>query len=201
MSPHLLQYQAQSPDEQPFKSSTWLGICFHGSRSRLFEFEHFGRTWKGTNFECHWIQQHRKKNVRYHQKIKWTNLVNFKESRFSHLRTFATIKNDWRWMWKVKWRRIPLKELREINLKHLDKFAESGLRTLCFASRQLSEEEYETFAFRHAEASTYDKSRINDGHRGRKNMKENWSCLHGHWKIVYRTNCPWYNYESSNGRN
>ncbi|KIW09243.1 hypothetical protein, variant 1 [Verruconis gallopava] len=45
------------------------------------------------------------------------------------------------------------RELRQTTAEHLEMFAREGLRTLCIAQRELSEEEYQTWAREYAEAS------------------------------------------------
>ena len=160
MSPHLLQYQAQSPDEAALvKAARDLGFVFLGrnqdclnlsilgehERVQILSVIEFNSTRKRMSVIV------KKSNGQIWLISKGADSVIYE--RLKHLKTIqdeSEKSNDT----FLEREESALKDLRDINLKHLDKFAESGLRTLCFASRRLSEEEYETFAYRHAEAAT-----------------------------------------------
>lgn len=155
MSPHLLQYQAQSPDEAALvKAARDLGFVFMGRDQDYLNLSILGEREKVQILSVIEFNSTRKRMsviVRKSNGQIWLISKGADSVIYERLQQLKMTEDESEKSNDVE---FALKELREINLKHLDKFAESGLRTLCFASRQLSEEEYETFAFRHAEAST-----------------------------------------------
>lgn len=154
MSPHLLQYQAQSPDEAALvKAARDLGFVFLGRDQDYLNLSILGAPERVQILSVVEFNSTRKRMSVIIKKTNGEILLISKGAdsviyeRLKHLKG-AQDESE-----KANAVESVLNHLREINLKHLDKFAESGLRTLCFASRQLSEKEYEAFAFRHAEAS------------------------------------------------
>lgn len=142
IAPHLLRYQAQSPDEAALvKAARDLGFVFLGREQDVMRLSILGR----------------EENVRILSVIEF----NSTRKRMSVIvqKEDGEIQLICKGADSVIYERLRRNEVHEENdfrsenLKHLENFAESGLRTLCFASRVLSQEEYECFAFRHGGAS------------------------------------------------
>lgn len=144
MVPHLLQYQAQSPDEAALvKAARDLGFVFLGRDQNFLNLSVLGELERVQILSVIEFNSTRKRMSVIVKRSdgniclisKGADSVIYERLKSGHSSNY----ND---------------EKREVNLKHLQSFAESGLRTLCFASRKLSVEEYENFAFRHGQAAT-----------------------------------------------
>lgn len=140
MVPHLLQYQAQSPDEAALvKAARDLGFVFLGRDQDFLNLSVLGQL----------------------ERVQILSVIEFNSTR---KRMSVIVKRNngeisliSKGADSVIYERLKHREDaedRETNLKHLQSFAECGLRTLCFASRRLTEVEYENFAFRHGQAAT-----------------------------------------------
>ena len=140
--PHMLQYQAQSPDEAALvKAARDLGFVFMGRDQDYLNLSILGKK----------------------ERVKILSVIEFNSTR---KRMSVIIKMESgeivlisKGADSVIYERLRMEKgmddigLRNENLKNLENFAESGLRTLCFASRPLSKADYEMFSFRHGEAS------------------------------------------------
>lgn len=154
MVPHLLQYQAQSPDEAALvKAARDLGFVFLGRDQEFLNLSVLGQL----------------------ERVQVLSVIEFNSTR---KRMSVIIKKMDGSIWLISkgadsviYERLKKcqvsdeseksnifesneQSMRDETMRHLEDFAESGLRTLCFASRRLSLTEYENFSMRHAEAST-----------------------------------------------
>jgi phospholipid-translocating ATPase len=151
--PHLLQYQAQSPDEAALvKAARDLGFVFLGRDQDYLNLSILGKLERVKILSVIEFNSTRKRMSVIIKKSDGKILLISKGADsviYERLRIFDQSE-------KAKATIFEGEEikLREISLKHLETFAESGLRTLCFAFRELSEDEYECFAFRHGQAAT-----------------------------------------------
>lgn len=151
--PHLLQYQAQSPDEAALvKAARDLGFVFLGRDQDYLNLSILGKPERVKILSVIEFNSTRKRMSVIIKKangkivliskgadsVIYERLRMLDQSEKANLNVFEGEE--------IK--------LREITLKQLENFAESGLRTLCFASRELSEDEYECFTIRHGKAST-----------------------------------------------
>lgn len=148
IAPHLLEYQAQSPDEAALvKSARDLGFVFLGRDHNTLNLSVLGVL----------------------ERVEILNVIEFNSTRkrmsviIKRRSSSGNGKEEILLVSKgadsVIYERLEsvLDESmdgRMSTLKDLDSFAESGLRTLCFATRKLSSEEYTDFAERYSEAST-----------------------------------------------
>lgn len=149
--PHLLQYQAQSPDEAALvKAARDLGFVFLGRDQDYLNLSILGKLERVKILSVIEFNSTRKRMSVIIKKSDGKILLISKGADsviYERLRMFDESE-------KANLYEEEEEKLREVTLKHLENFAESGLRTLCFASRELSEDEYECFAFRHGQAAT-----------------------------------------------
>lgn len=141
VSPHLLQYQAQSPDEAALvKATRDLGFVF------------LGRENNDTLTLC---------VLGEIQTVQVLQVIEFNSTR-KRMSVIIRKQDGSIWLFckgadSVITERLCQasreSEVTAITTSHLEDFAEDGLRTLCFASRRLSEHEYADFTARYNEAS------------------------------------------------
>lgn len=153
-APHLLQYQAQSPDEAALvKAARDLGFVFLGRSHNTLNLCVLGEL----------------------QSVEVLHVIEFNSTR-KRMSVLVRRANGQIWLLckgadSVIYERLErerddgergdasgpptaaVPSLETATLRHLEAFAEAGLRTLCFAARRLSEEEYAVFSARYSEAS------------------------------------------------
>lgn len=153
--PHLLQYQAQSPDEAALvKAARDLGFVFLGRDQDYLNLSILGKLEKVKILSVIEFNSTRKRMSVIIKKSDGKICLISKGADsviYERLRELKIDESEKAVMNVFDGKE---KNLREVTLKHLENFAESGLRTLCYASRELSEDEYECFAFRHGRAAT-----------------------------------------------
>jgi phospholipid-translocating ATPase len=142
ISPHLLQYQAQSPDEAALvKAARDLGFVFLSRDCNYLNLLVLGQP----------------------ERVEILNVIEFNSTR-KRMSVIVRRENGEVWLFCKGADSVIYERLKSCadamgscmeaqTLNHLESFAEAGLRTLCFASRKLTEGEYESFALRHQEAS------------------------------------------------
>lgn len=141
-APHLLQYQAQSPDEAALvKAARDLGFVFLGRQN---------------NNELTLCILGEIQTVQILQVIEF----NSTRKRMSVIVRKQSDKSVWllcKGADSVITERLcqasRVSEITATTTDHLEEFAEGGLRTLCFASRRLSESELHDFSTRYNEAA------------------------------------------------
>ncbi len=140
-APHLLQYQAQSPDEAALvKAARDLGFVFLGRES--------------SNELTLCI-------LGEIQTVQVLQVIEFNSTR-KRMSVIVRKQDNSIWLFCKGADSVITERLRQssresevtaLTTAHLGNFAEDGLRTLCFASRKLTEREFADFSARYSEAS------------------------------------------------